>query len=208
MERIYKTIYPNKCLLCCAVMDDKDGVICFPCGQGVYKVGSFNARCSNIDESFVAFEYCEKVRESVFRFKYDGIKSLAQPMSTEMIDHISENCDFLMPVPLHPTRLKERGYNQSALLAMEMGILLGMPSYDGLERLRYTEKQFGLNPQERLENLDGAMEVKNDFNVKGKHIVLVDDIFTTGSTAAECGRALKVAGAEKVDLVVFAVAQL
>jgi len=192
-------------------MDDKDGILCLTCGQEMHKIGKFNTRqhCPNINNSFAAFEYCDRVREGIFRFKYNSIKSLAQPMSTEMIDYLTvgDSCDFLIPVPLHPIRLKERGYNQSALLAMEIGILLGIPAYDGLDRLRYTEKQFGLDEQARQQNLRGAIGIKDGFDVADKHIVLVDDIFTTGATAEDCGRALKAAGAAKVDLIVFAIAQ-
>jgi len=184
-------------------MDDKDGILCLGCGGEVYKIGKFDARLDHIDGAFAAFEYCDRVRESVFRFKYDMAKSLARQMGAEMAGEV-EDCDFLLPVPLHEKRLKARGYNQSALLAVEIGELLGLPVYDGLERLRYTEKQFGLSAPARQENLREAIGVKAGLDVEGKQVLLVDDIFTTGTTASECGRALKNAGAKRVDICVFA----
>ncbi|MCL2576178.1 MAG: ComF family protein [Defluviitaleaceae bacterium] len=196
-------------------MDGKDDALCPDCDQTVGKLSKtdthFKVKCDSIDTIYAAFDYCDMVRDCVFRYKYGGIKSLARQMATAMVDVLNLTptdfiCDFLIPVPLHPKRLKDRGYNQATLLAIELGILLAKPVYEGLERLRYTEKQFGLSPEERLANLSGAIGTKPSFDVAGKHIVLVDDIFTTGATANDCARALKSAGAKKIDLLAFSAA--
>jgi competence protein ComFC len=110
----------------------------------------------------------------------------------------SLHLDVIVPVPLHPTRQRERGFNQAALLACELGIHLGRPVVDGvLVRSRATHPQVGLGPDERRANVDGAFECAND-DLAGKRVLLVDDVYTTGSTMEAAGAALREGGAESV----------
>ena len=204
LHGVYESLYPNKCLFCRKVLEDKDAFACC-----IERSEDCGINVENIDKIYVPYKYEGLVSDCIFRFKYNGFKALAKPMANGIFAGLEENDgfgDFLVPVPLHPERLKMRGYNQSALLAVRLGTLLGLPVYDGLKRIKNTKRQAELRPEERIENLAGAMEVKDGFGlcVKDKHVVLVDDILTTGSTAAECGRVLRKAGAKRVDLVVFA----
>ena len=107
-------------------------------------------------------------------------------------DIFAEGVDLIIPVPLHYTRLIKRRYNQSALLAKELGKLTGIEvDYKSLVKGRITKAQIDCNGTERLKNVKDAFYVKSIENIKGKRVLIIDDVLTTGSTLKECGKALK-----------------
>jgi ComF family protein len=113
--------------------------------------------------------------------------------------------DVLVPVPLHPRRLRERGFNQSALLASEIGRLTGRPALaEALVRRRDTAPQAGLSASERRKNVSDAFAVRRRGSVAGRVVTVIDDVFTTGATAYACARVLRAAGAREVRLVTVA----
>ena len=110
-----------------------------------------------------------------------------------------EEIDFIIPVPLSLTRRIGRGYNQAGLLAQEMSKHCQKPLLsDVLKRSKITKPQFLLSKRERLENLKDSFTVKNADKIKGKTVLLVDDIITSGATVSECAGVLKSAGAKKI----------
>jgi ComF family protein len=112
--------------------------------------------------------------------------------------------DVMTPVPLHPRRLYERGYNQALLLCREIGSLWEMPVNDtDLVRSRWTMPQIQLSPKERERNVKGAFTVVGD-GFRDKRVVLVDDVYTTGATVAECARTLSRCGAQSVGVLTLA----
>ena len=123
---------------------------------------------------------------------------LQQPWCQELL----AEADLLAPVPLHPRRLKARGFNQALLLAQALHQKpLGR---EILVRIRHTVPQIGLNPKERRDNVRDAFAVPHPQQVKGKNLLLLDDLYTTGATAKECARALLKAGASQVDVLTVA----
>lgn len=116
-----------------------------------------------------------------------------------------DDCDVIIPVPLHWTRLWRRGFNQSALLASEVATRLARPlDVRSLVRSRATPSQTARDGKERLLNVRGAFGVRRPGRVAGRRILLVDDVMTTGATANECARALISAGAARVDVLTLA----
>lgn len=111
---------------------------------------------------------------------------------------------LVIPVPLHWRRRWQRGYNQSALLAAGVAECLHLPWQNVLRRRVYTPRQAGLSRHDRLRNLRGAFAVCRQAQVKGLSVLLVDDVFTTGSTLAECSRALIQAGVAEVNVLTIA----
>ncbi len=110
-----------------------------------------------------------------------------------------ENVDLIIPVPLHRKREKSRGYNQAALLSSALSELTGVPWLsEALVRTRNTPPQVSLQAAERITNLKGAFKVKKAEKVAGRVVLLVDDVFTTGSTLRECAGELSKAGAREV----------
>jgi ComF family protein len=115
------------------------------------------------------------------------------------------DADLAVPVPLHWTRLFARRYNQAAILAQALRSAGGPPVVpDALLRTRRTQPQGKANREARRRNVAAAFQLKPGFDVRGKRIVLVDDVFTTGATAAECARVLKRRGAARVDVLTLA----
>jgi ComF family protein len=142
------------------------------------------------------------------RFKYAGRADLARPLSELMRRAIPREIDrvpeIVVPVPLHPARIVERGFNQAALLAGPIACRLGVAFRPrALERVRDTPRQATLDRVRRATNLDGAFRVRDDA-VEGKHVLLVDDVRTTGATLHECERTLRARRAALVSTLVLA----
>ncbi len=150
------------------------------------------------------------VREFIHRFKYDHERFLRQPLAAWLADALSDPrlaghpIDAIVPVPLHPTRFRERGFNQAMLLAELLSERAAVPLLDALQRTRYTTTQTRLDRQERMENLRNAFRVRHSAAVQNRHLLLVDDVFTTGSTVDECARVLRLAGASSVRVATVA----
>ncbi len=141
------------------------------------------------------------VREAIHKLKYQGLRAIAPVLGTYLAEQIKSAAipgDALVPVPLHPRRERERGYNQASLLARQAGKLLGLPVLDqALVRLRPTPAQArSANLEQRRHNVEGAFQCRG--GVKGLRIILVDDVCTTGSTLSACALALREAGAASV----------
>lgn len=131
-----------------------------------------------------------------------GAHPAAQPVTTATPDLARP---VLVPVPLHPRRLRERGFNQSELLGWEVSRLLGWPlESQALLRVRATRRQARLGRSQREQNLNGAFAVRPGWAAPG-HVVLIDDVYTTGATASACAEALVRAGARRVDIVTLAI---
>jgi ComF family protein len=148
--------------------------------------------------------------EALHRFKYTKKTALSKPLSFLAAQTFSRFWDghgigLVVPVPLQIRRLRERGFNQAVLLAKGVGRLGDMPVDPFvLVRTRWTEPQTSLSRKERKKNLKGAFAVRKPENVRGKKVLLVDDVYTTGSTVNECSRVLLRAGAHSVDVLTVA----
>jgi len=141
------------------------------------------------------------LREAIHRFKYQNMRGLAEPLGELLASYVVEHslpASVLVPVPLHPARLAERGYNQAALLAREMGRRLDLPVVENsLLRVRATRQQVGLNAEERQANVAGAFACR-DAQLAGQQVLLIDDVYTTGATLTACGAALAAIGAASI----------
>lgn len=151
-----------------------------------------------------AFIYDEDSKKLILDFKFhdrtDNANVLAKMLFIAGKDIWEAGIDVIMPVPLHYTRLIKRRYNQSALLCNELGKLINI-KVDNLSLIRHrkTRPQVELSGMERQRNVRNVFSVKNIDAVKGKRILLIDDVLTTGATLKECAYALKRAGAKSVD---------
>lgn len=146
------------------------------------------------------------------RYKYNRDVSLAAPLSRLLARHCPvdlDGYDLVVPVPLHVSRLRWRGFNQALLLARRL-VRGRRPGVDPfvLERTRPTLPQVELDEVERRRNVAHAFHVRRPAAVQGRRVLLVDDVYTTGSTVKECSHALRRAGAAEVDVLVLARAVL
>jgi len=181
------------------------------CGRCLKNSGKFR-----IARSFGVYD--QALMEAIHSFKYKGKVQLARPLG--MILFLTfiqffkiEQIDMIFPVPLHGKRLRQRGFNQAFLLIRnwpENARQLKIDSFhfkidrDILVRNRWTEPQTGLGRELRAANIKGAFALKKRSSIKGKNILLVDDVYTTGATVRECSRVLLSGGAASVDVLTLA----
>lgn len=181
------------------------GPLCPCCGRPVTQSGRLCSTCRRKAPPIGGIRsaaYFEGVlREAIHRFKYRGGQVLARPLGQLMTERWSAYhipAEVLIPVPLHPTRLAERGYNQATLLARELGAAIGLPvETDSLVRIRATAPQVTLDAAARQENVQGAFRCLDD-RMADRRVVLIDDLCTTGATLSACSTALQEVGAASV----------
>jgi ComF family protein len=153
-----------------------------------------------------AVAYDDLSRGLAIRLKYGRKVAIARTMARYMAPLVQPSGDaVLVPVPLHRSRLWQRGFNQSALVAREMAHRLAMASDPFLiRRVKRTAPLKGMSAVQRRKTVSGAFRVPDTQAVKGRNVILIDDVLTTGSTAEACARALKRAGAARIELVSWA----
>lgn len=141
------------------------------------------------------------LREAIHALKYGGVRAVAAPLGELLAECWWQQpfaAHFIVPVPLHRARQRQRGYNQSLLLARELAVRIGLPLREGmLWRVRNTRSQTTLTRPERQVNVRGAFHCP-DTTLAGAHILLVDDVYTTGATLEACATALLEAGVGRV----------
>ncbi len=168
------------------------GIVCPGCWQ----------RPTEIDGIRSPFRFDEVIRKAIHELKYRNLRAISTRLAELLADYLNENPlpgEALVGVPLHPRRLRERGYNQSGLLARELGKCTGLPVIeDCLVRVKQAQPQVrAADVEERRKNVADAF-VCCDERVKGKGIILIDDVCTSGATLESCAAALKSKGATSV----------
>ncbi len=196
------------CDACQARIEPIHSSACLRCGRPV-SGGSLCFNCrqppSPLDCVMSTGVFDGPLRDAIHDLKYENVRDLAHPLGARMVAYWPETWqvggadapDLILPVPLHGSRTRERGYNQSTLLARILGPAVELSVNEKvLVRARATRPQVGLDAAARKENVNGAFTCHGD--VAGRHIVLVDDVCTTGATLEACAAALKAAGAATV----------
>lgn len=232
-EKLAELFFPPRCALCGEVltMEERKGFLCEKCAGnipfiprdicphcgGKTELAGFCDVCRRsfaFQTACAVFPY-EAVRRSIHLFKYDGGKKLGEGLGSLMAAYLLQYheelltvTDVILSVPLHPKKEKRRGFNQTHILCEKIAAETGLVFWrEGLRRKRNTAAQSTLNsPEERRHNLRDAFEATKDFS--GKRVLLVDDIFTTGSTCNECAKTLFRAGAREVHVFCLAAAGL
>lgn len=141
--------------------------------------------------------YEDTIREAIHLLKFSGIRRLGRPLGALVAGLEFPEADAVVPVPVGRRGLRERGFNQSALIAKAVSKQRGLPLRIGLlYKCKETPPQVGLSARERLTNLRGAFDTRG--RLRGERVLLIDDVMTTGATAAECSKTLLGAGAKEV----------
>ncbi len=186
---------------------------CQRCGRPFPK-GSTAHLCSDCLQQKLFFDWGRAAvlyegifAEAIQRFKYQGDIHLAHPLGWfwNKINLETLSFEAIIPVPLHPARLRERGFNQALLLGKILGKIHNKRVLaKGLRRIKNTVPQVQLDHSERAKNVRGAFAVKDQQEIMDKSVLLVDDVFTTGATVNECARILKKSGAKEVLVLTLA----
>lgn len=227
-ERAAGLLFPRRCPVCGDIVIPRGRLICPECVKRLsYVSGATCLKCGKelaeadseyclgcrrhrrtFDCGAALFNYNEVSAESMVQIKYKNKREYLDFYSEEMVKHLGEKiarmqADVMMPVPIHPSRKRARGYNQAEELARRLSRLTGIPLCTNvLVRTRKTLPQKELTPQERLKNLEQAFAVREEeLDKKVGSVLLVDDIYTTGSTIEACARVLKRAGIQRVCFV-------
>jgi len=177
--------------------------LCVRCGS-VVRNGQKCRNCADWPADAVQLSrYCvgydHPVDAAIMKMKYDGVYRMTKWMAQDMAELIASDeygsTDLLVPVPMHPKRLRERGRNHALCLSQEISHLNGIPVWTGLHRVVNTKQQARLKGEERKQALRGAFAVAEDAGqIAGKRIVLIDDVITTGTTVNSCARVLYAKG--------------
>lgn len=198
------------CKTCTEKLEPVEGLVCQRCGLPLKSGGAhcFNCRGGKAAKykcSYIRSALCfnEPSRALVHAFKYEKYVCAAKFFAPLMYKTFKANppyfeAELIVPVPIHKSRLRKRGFNQALLLAEELSKYVNIPTEDILLRARRTKSQTALNRVERKENIKDAFALKEGAKVKGKAVILIDDVCTTGATLEECARVLKKAGAREV----------
>ncbi|PHV69839.1 hypothetical protein CS063_13450 [Sporanaerobium hydrogeniformans] len=214
MYALTQLLFPTKCTLCETILENEEESTlcsrCYPlvlrehvckrCGRPYALDACHCAYCSKEDLEEkppirALFLYDGVARQAVLRWKYKGLRKYARDYA-ELFVHdlgwfVDKEIDALIPVPLAPHRLRKRGFNQALDLCKELSKLTTIPTKDILRRIKNTKPQSDCDREERLKQLYKSMAINSQNDVLGlRNIVLVDDIYTTGTTIKECVRAL------------------
>ncbi len=211
VRKLTALFYPERCPYCSALVEATQ-IACAGCYDEIRRkhipipAGARGFRCIS------TFAYDGRVRRMILRLKYHD-RTQYIPQIAELLIKDIENAysdmdfDFITAVPMYKKDLHKRVYNQSALLAKELGRLLDLPYLETINKIKKTKKQHHLNYKERKTNLKGAFKVIDKDLVKGKKILIIDDIITSGYTLGECCKVLAKSKPELICCATIASAQ-
>ena len=204
-------LYPPKCVFCGRVLRDGEPDWCEECQKTLPWIGPEVPEkvCAPASRCAAPLWYRDEVRESFHRYKFEGRDFYAPKYGMLMAqcvrDRLGLSFDLICWAPLSKKRRRKRGYDQAELLARVLALELDRPAVPALRKVRDTAEQSALDDKAaRAQNAAGAYEIADPAAVRGKRVLLVDDIVTTGSTLASCAQILLDAGAKEVWAAVFA----
>lgn len=211
LTRVLDLLYPPQCPYCQNILDNLRDPVCRSCVEKLPWLRGEQSQCKiEFAEGCVSpLRYEGMVREAILRYKFPGLAAYGKPMGVLMArcirNHPEIQPNLITWTPLSHEHYRERGFDQAELLARSLGRELELPVEGTLVKIRNTARQSALTEKaQRKANAKGAYRVKENISLKGKYILLVDDVVTTKSTLEECARMLCVAGAEKIWCVTLA----
>lgn len=221
IRMLLNLLYPRHCPVCHRILKDQTGNVCPECVDGFAGIGGdyclkcgkpvkqgieYCRECAGRERSFdrnkAIFLYNERLRQSLVRYKYHGYREYGDFYADSICRYaareiLSWKPDVIVPVPLDSRKQRMRGFNQAGYLAERIGLYFGIPvSHSLLVKVHKTKSQKKLNAAQRRQNLRDAFRARE--NIQGLTVLVIDDVYTTGSTMAAAASCLKDAGAERV----------
>jgi len=202
-QGLFEPIPPPNCK-CCGIPTENEVERCVSCfGKTFY-----------FTHNYAAFVYDELMRDILHELKFRQKKQIANSLGKLWASHIgntpltdASQPYFLVPLPMHPKKKKERGFNQAEILTKHLSVHLNIPIENALIRSLDTPPQSGLHPRQRIENVAGAFEIAKGIITCEKNYIIIDDIYTTGASLNECAKVLKEAGAADVFCMTLSVVE-
>lgn len=203
LEAVKDLLFPGKCLLCGRLLADAQTDLCADCRSNAPYCGDRHKTIPFVDKWEAVWYYEEQVRESLLRYKFSGKAHYAQAygrfLALRISQRFGDGFDVLTYVPVSARRRFSRGYDQVRLLAQAVGDELGCGFVKTLRKVRHNVAQSSIKEDERRRaNVLGVYRVRAPDLIRGKRVLLLDDIITTGSTVSECAKTLKLSGATEV----------
>ena len=203
-ESLLDILFPPRCAFCRRLLRRGESGMCGRCAASLpYTPEGYNDGTDFVEACVAPLFYEGAVRDALLRYKFNGVTAYAGVFGRLVAGCIRERLagryDLISWVPLSSERLRERGYDQAMLIALSAALALDGVAVGALRKTRNAAPQSGTgSAAERRANISGAYEIIDPELVQGKHVLLIDDIITTGSTVSECARMLGLAGAESV----------
>jgi ComF family protein len=230
-DKLINLIYPLRCAICDDVVPIGEGLICSDCrirpkyikeprcrkcgrelkDRAQIYCNDCRTRNHIYDYGYSLYDY-NSMRMSIYRFKYLGRSEYAKFYAKDICDRLGKemekmNADAFIPIPIHSSRQRERGYNQATELSRELSKLTGIPTCENIvKRVKKTIPQKELNPQERQNNLKKAFNISSNV-VKLNKTIIIDDIYTTGSTIDAVAQELKSHGVKEVYYITLCIGE-
>jgi len=229
--RLIDAVFPWRCVACDAGGAPRAGLgrwLCLGCEEGLPWIADPCRRCGTPSPPHLGAQascrLCSRVAKGIRRsyvlwrhegaakhfrhaIKFQGRPELVAAAGRRLGAIIEDRPEVLMPVPSHWLRRLMRGFNQAELLAQELGKDLSLPVQEGLRRRRATAPLYGKTRLQRKSLLEGALELRAGATIKGRHVLLVDDLRTSGTTLGACAELLRQGGARRVDAALLSVAE-
>ena len=222
-EGLMHLAFPEICLGCMSHESRRNDFLCIECLYNLPYTHDFNRLQNAFERHFTGrvklkngaalFVYTEIVESLIHQFKYEGMTKIGKRFGTEMGQRIKssdtfKNLNVIIPIPLHTTKLKQRGFNQSQILAEAIGKVLSLPvDRRAIQRSRRTKTQTKKSRDNRIENLRSAFEVNPLAEIAGKNVLIVDDVLTTGATLESAALVLHDAGVQDISMITLAMGQ-
>lgn len=211
-EKIENIIFPTCCLICGKLTKE---IICKECekdiySKTIYKVEKKESENIYFKNHIYIFEYKDKIRDLILGYKFNGKSYLYKLFSkiiikSEKICGILKKYDIIIPVPIHKKRKKQRGYNQSELIAKEIAKNINIEyRNDIIEKTKNNLPQSSLTKEQRKQNVKNVYKIKNKEKIENKKIIIIDDIYTTGNTVKAISKILKENGAKEITILTIA----
>ena len=210
-------IYPPLCLVCHKHLEPEMRFVCESCQAGfevlhqpllpISQLDILFGKTVHFEHSLAIYHYSEAIQQLIHTMKYKNMPGLGNLFGNVLGDFIREHkylqdIDLILPVPLHTIRYRERGFNQAAILAHQIGSINKIEVDEKmLQRIRYTEQQAKFDKQARARNVQDAFRIRKKSMVAHKNVAIVDDVLTTGSTMNECAKVLKEKGAKRITTI-------
>jgi ComF family protein len=217
-------LFPRLCAACFETLQVYENHICIKCHLTLPQISGHDSEQIKLDKkfwgkicvkntySFLHFTKNGPVQNILHNLKYKNKPELAEFMGAWfgnqlLTKHFNEEIDLILAVPLHPIKLKRRGYNQADHIANGLSVILNVPfEKEVIIRNRFTETQTNKSRHNRFANMDGVFEIINEEKIRGKRVVLVDDVLTTGATLEVAGNEILKGGCSELSILTIAAA--
>ena len=224
---LYHLFFPRCCAVCGAVLHEEEEGLCLRCNMDLPRTGLHLEKDNRVERLFwgkfpleraTAFFYYRKGNDYahlLHLLKYEGRRDLGVAMGRLMGEELRTEADFfrdidlLIPVPLHTAKRRARGYNQSEEIVRGLSEMTGLPiATEGIVRTRATESQTRKSALQRWENVEGVFLLSQPERFAGRHVLLVDDVLTTGATLTACADAFQSVSGVRISILALAVAEV